>query len=84
MVYKAFDISRSSYYEHRQRCKIIDAERLTLSYKVKALFINSRCSASSRTLTNMPQEKGVTIGRLRIIRQWNGFFEASKASGYRV
>src|SRR5680860_1375762 len=68
MVCKAFDISRSSYYEYRQRCNIIDAERLALRAKVKALFINSRRSAGSRTLTSMLKEKGVTIGRFKVRR----------------
>ena len=68
MVCKAFDISRSSYYEYRQRCNIIDAERLALKAKIKALFINSRRSAGSRTLTSMLKEKGVTIGRFKVRR----------------
>jgi putative transposase len=66
MVCKAFDINRSSYYEYRQRCNIIDAERLALRAKVKALFINSRRSAGSLTITSMLKEKGVTIGRFNV------------------
>jgi putative transposase len=68
MVCKAFDISRSSYYEYRQRCNIIDAERLALRAKIKALFTNSRRSAGSRTLTSMLKKKGVTIGRFKVRR----------------
>jgi putative transposase len=73
MVYKAFDINRSSYYEYRQRCNIICAERLALRAKLKALFINSRHSAGSRTLNSMLKENGVTIGHFKVrhlIRQF--------------
>jgi hypothetical protein len=38
MVCKAFDISRSSHYEHRHRRSTISAERLALRAEVRRLF----------------------------------------------
>jgi len=68
MVCKAFDINRSSYYEHRQRRGVIDAERLALRAKVNRLFIKSRRAAGSRTITSMLKEDGVAIGRFKVRR----------------
>jgi putative transposase len=53
MVCNAFDISRSSYYEYRQRRKHVDVERLALKAQVNRLFTKSRSSAGSRTIKGM-------------------------------
>jgi len=66
MVCKAFGVSRSSYYEYRQRCNRIDIERLTLKAQVKRLFTNSRSSAGSRTIQSQLKEEGTVIGRFKV------------------
>lgn len=68
MVCKAFEISRSSYYDYRQRRNVIAAERLILRAQVNRLFTKSRSSAGSRTITSMLREDGVIIGRFKVRR----------------
>jgi len=68
MVCKAFDISRSSYYEYRHRRSTISAERLALRAEVRRLFKKSRRSAGSRTLVNMLNESGMVAGRFKVRR----------------
>lgn len=38
MVCDAFDISRSSYYDYRQRRQNIDASRLSLKVMIRRMF----------------------------------------------
>jgi putative transposase len=68
MVCKAFEVSRSSYYEHRRKRSCIDVERLTLRAAVSRLFTQSRSSAGSRMVTTMLNDEGVTIGRFKVRR----------------
>ncbi len=68
MVCNAFDISRSSYYEYRQRRNHIDVERLALKARVNCLFTKSRSSAGSRTIKGMLNDDGVVIGRFKVRR----------------
>ncbi|WP_349342704.1 IS3 family transposase [Marinobacter sp. MMG032] len=68
MVCNAFDISRSSYYEYRQRRKHVDVERLALKAQVNRLFTKSRSSAGSRTIKGMLNDDGVVIGRFKVRR----------------
>ena len=68
MVCNAFDISRSSYYEYRQRRKHVDVERLALKAQVNRLFTKSRSSAGSRTIKGMLNDDGVVIERFKVRR----------------
>ncbi|MDF0752763.1 IS3 family transposase [Marinobacter sp. 71-i] len=68
MVCNAFDISRSSYYEYRQRRNHVDVERLALKAQVNRLFTKSRSSAGSRTIKGLLSEEGVVIGRFKVRR----------------
>jgi putative transposase len=68
MVCNAFDISRSSYYEYRQRRKHVDVERLALKAQVNRLFTKSRSFAGSRTIKGMLNDDGVVIGRFKVRR----------------
>lgn len=52
MVCAAFDISRSCYYEHRQKVQRVDAERV----------------AGSRTIQSLLNDQGVGIGRFKVRR----------------
>ncbi|KKN81990.1 hypothetical protein LCGC14_0314370 [marine sediment metagenome] len=68
MVCNAFDISRSSYYEYRQRRHRVNVERLALKAQVNRLFKKSRSSAGSRSIKGLLNEEGVTIGRFKVRR----------------
>jgi len=68
LVCEAFDISRSSYYEYRQRRSHIDVERLALKAQVNHLFTKSRSSAGSRTIKDMLSDEGITVGRFKVRR----------------
>ncbi|EMP56849.1 transposase OrfAB subunit B [Marinobacter santoriniensis NKSG1] len=68
MVCNAFDISRSSYYEYRQRRNHVDVERLALKAQVNRLFTKSRSSAGSRTIKGLLSEEGVVVGRFKVRR----------------
>ena len=58
-------VKRSSYYDwkKRQACKVISAEEFALRCEMKRLFIDSRSSLGSRTLSKKLQELGFGIGR---------------------
>ncbi|NWO04511.1 MAG: IS3 family transposase [Alteromonadaceae bacterium] len=71
MVCNAFDISRSNYYDYRQRRKYVDVERLDLKAQVNRLFTKSRSSAGSRTIKGMLNDDGVAIGRFKVRRLMN-------------
>ena len=68
LVCEAFDISRSSYYEYRQRRNRVDVERLALRAQVNRLFTKSRSSAGSRTIKGLLREEGVVVGRFKVRR----------------
>lgn len=71
VVCAVFEIAPSSYYEHRQKRKEPDVERLHLRSKIRELFKLSRNSAGSRTLMAMMQELGYEIGRYKTTRLMN-------------
>lgn len=66
LVCSAFNVHRSCYYEHRKRCRRIDAERVALKAKVNRLFNQSRSSAGSRTIQGLLNEQGEEIGRFKV------------------
>lgn len=66
MVCAAFDINRSSYYEYRTKRGRIDVDRLRLRSKVRDIFTQSRCSAGSRTISEVMQSDGIEIGRFKV------------------
>ncbi|GAA3899108.1 IS3 family transposase [Halomonas cibimaris] len=68
MVCDAFDISRSSYYDYRQRRQNIDASRLALKAMVRRVFTQGRGSAGSRTVKALLNQAGITIGRFKVRR----------------
>ena len=63
-----FDVSRSSYYDYRNRKKRIDAERIRLRIKATEIFNRSRQSAGSRTIKTKMRETGEVIGRFKVRR----------------
>ena len=66
MVCNVFSVTRSCYYSYKQRKAVIDHERLKLKVRVNEVFRQSRSSAGSRTITEMLQAEGVTIGRYKV------------------
>ena len=68
-VCDVFDIATSSYYEHRQRDRVIDVERTMLRIQVNELITLSIRSVGSRTIVDMLQHRQVYIGRSEIRRQ---------------
>ena len=68
MVCDVFDINRSCYYDHCDRCKRVDVERLELRAKVNQKFKLSRRSAGSRTIKTMLNDDGIEIGRFKVRR----------------
>ncbi len=68
MVCKAFEVSRSSYYDYRRRRSVVDTERVVLRADVNRIFRRSRSSAGSRMITAMLNEEGVVIGRFKVRR----------------
>ena len=68
MVCKAFEVSRSSYYDYRRRRSVVDATRVALRADVNRIFRKSRSSAGSRMITAMLNEEGVVIGRFKVRR----------------
>jgi putative transposase len=63
-----FDISRSSYYDYRNRKDRIDAGRIRLRIKATEIFNKSRHSAGSRTIKIKMCEEGEVIGRFKVRR----------------
>jgi putative transposase len=68
LVCEAFEVSRSSYYEYRQRRHRVDVERLALKAQINRLFTKSRSSAGSRTIKGLLSEEGVVVGRFKVRR----------------
>lgn len=66
MVCSVFDVPTSCYYEYQKGKTRIDSERLKLRSEINHLFNQSRASAGSRTLVNMMQDRGYSIGRYKI------------------
>lgn len=63
-----FEISRSSYYDYRNRKQRIDIGRIRLRIKVTEIFNRSRQSAGSRTIKIKMREAGEDIGRFKVRR----------------
>lgn len=61
-----FGVPGSSYYDYLKRKQKIDVERLTLRSLVVQHFNESRGAAGSRTLQNMLQDEGYTLGRFKV------------------
>jgi putative transposase len=61
-----FDVSRSSYYEYRQRRNTPNSARLQLRDKITTLFRLSRNAAGSRSLKDMMRAHGHRIGRYKV------------------
>jgi putative transposase len=61
-----FDVSRASYYDHRNRRHSIDVRRIELRSRVNELFSESRSSAGSRSIVSMMREEGTEIGRFKV------------------
>ncbi|WP_283130559.1 IS3 family transposase [Enterovibrio norvegicus] len=68
LVCGVFGVAMSSYYDHRQRRQVIDAERLHLRSETKRLFTLSRRAAGSRSLVEMLRELGHQVGRFKVRR----------------
>ena len=71
MVCAAFEVSRSSYYDYRQRRNKVDTARLQLRARVCQLFAQSRSSAGSRSIVDMMRDDGISIGRFKVRRLMN-------------
>lgn len=65
-VCRAFDVSRSSYYDYCQRRHHIDVHRVALKSLVLKEFRQSRHSAGSRTITALLRQQGVETGRYKV------------------
>lgn len=80
-VCDVFDIATSSYYDHRQRNRVIDVKRTMLRIQVNELFTLSRRSAGSRTIVDMLQDREVYIGRFKVRRLMKELGLTSKQPG---
>ena len=65
---EALGIPTSSYYDYRRRKEAIDVERLALRAQVRAVFTQFRGASGSRTIVTKLQDKGVSIGRFKVMR----------------
>lgn len=81
MVCATFDINRSSYYEYRTKLGRIDVDRLRLRSKVQDIFMQSRCSAGSRTISEVMQRDGIEVGRFKVTRLMKELGLISKQPG---
>jgi len=66
MVCDVFEVGTSSYYDHQQRQKTVDVERVELRAKVSEIYHLSRGAAGSRTIVTKLVEHGATIGRYKV------------------
>ena len=66
MVCDLFEVGTSSYYDHQQRQKTVDVERVELRAKVREIHHLSRGAAGSRTIVAKLVENGTTIGRYKV------------------
>lgn len=63
-----FGVIRSCLYAYRERCPRVDTARMTLRSQVHELFVESRSSARSRSITGMLREQGENVGRYKVSR----------------
>jgi putative transposase len=68
MLCELFDVSRSCLYAYRQRRLRVDSARMALRSRVHELFVQSRSSASRRSIMGMLREQGAMIGRVKVGR----------------
>ena len=68
LLCKLFQVPKSCFYEHKQRHKKIDVERVKLRAVVTEKFTLSRHSAGSRAIKTMLNEDGIIIGRFKVRR----------------
>jgi putative transposase len=61
IVCNAFDISRSSYYEYRQRRNRVDVKRLALKAQVSRLFTKSRVLPAAEQLKVCSAKKMLSL-----------------------
>ena len=66
MVYCAFDIPTSCFYDHLARKRTINRERMQQRSELRRLFKESRDSAGCRALMSMMRELGYQIGRFKV------------------
>lgn len=66
MLCEAFEIPRSCYYDHCQRRRSPDDERVRLLSQVNELFGQSRSAAGSRSIVSILQEDGEQISRFKV------------------
>ncbi len=66
MLCEVFETPRSCYYDHCQRRRAPDAERVRLLSRVNELFGQSRSAAGSRSIVSVLQEDGEQIGRFKV------------------
>ncbi|WP_085983120.1 IS3 family transposase [Pseudomonas asplenii] len=66
LLYEAFEVPRSCYYNYRLRRRTPDVERVRLRSRVNELFTQSRSAAGSRSIVSMMQEDGEQIGRFKV------------------
>ena len=76
-----FDVSRSSYYDHLARKKIIKPEEISLKAMIKKRFVDSRQSAGSRTIVAGLKEDGIKVGRFKVSRIMRDMGLTSKQPG---
>ncbi|GAA3895921.1 hypothetical protein GCM10022228_03590 [Halomonas cibimaris] len=81
MVCDAFNVSRSSYYDYRQRRQNIDANRLSLRAMVRRVFTQSRDSAGSHTIKVLLNQVGISNGRFKVRRLMRELGLASRQPG---
>lgn len=65
-ICSTFEVSRSSYYDYKQRQAAIDVDRLRLRSQVNELFNDSRGAAGSRSIVTMLRDRGTQIGRFKV------------------
>lgn len=67
LLCRAMQVSRSAYYSWVNRpISRLDADKLMLHRRMKALFKQSRCSLGSREMVKKLREEGFQIGRYRV------------------
>jgi putative transposase len=66
LLCEVFETPRSCYYDHCQRRRAPDAERVRLLSRVNELFGQSRSAAGSRSIVSILQEDGEQIGRFKV------------------
>lgn len=58
----------STYYERRQKRRVIDVERINQRTAVAEAFNESRGAAGSRTIVSMLRDRGMKVGRFKVSR----------------